>query len=273
MKTAEARRLEAVQDPELYSFELDWFLTCRDSACGVRSSLGGQIEAIGRGGTPGKPNSDPYHDGQAGLGPRRDGAFAMDRRILGRWSRLDRATQEILVAHYVSARPIPTDPDREWEPGKSPPHVRLSHDYSTAHYVQEHTARIKWPPGVDSRLGRLSGVALFLTKGEALTRLLKACEQGRDQDLQMTKRRAEKAIRAAHQAYYAARDLDDQESDGFFLATDSREDMPTESYTRDAELTRDQDGVFRQHDPWDSEQEANGFGWSLREVSDLGDYE
>ncbi len=194
------------QDSGLYDEGLDWYLTCRDAACGYASALGPQIVTIERGISASRtPTSDPYRSDQVGFGPKFHGrgAFSLDRTMRRRWTKLDRRTREVLLAHYVALVPTPNEPGAEWQPGKPVPNGEYSTDYSTARYRRELTGRTRFPAGVDARLGKLAGAALFLTPADELARLLKACERGNEAEVTKARRRAEAAVRRAHAAYWA----------------------------------------------------------------------
>lgn len=188
-------------DRELYSSALDWYLTQRDAACGVRSTLAAQIAAIERGGVAGQPCTDPYHDGQAGLAPHAHGAFSRDRIMLTRWTKLPRAARTVLVVHYCGSAPVDHDPG--------------SFGRADTHW---YTARRRFPLGVEGVFGKLAAVVLWQAESdgaEALERLLRlaetAGERGSKSSLSADRRRqaekaearAERAVRQAHQAYYA----------------------------------------------------------------------
>lgn len=253
MQAAEKRRERMVDDDEVYSPELAWYLQSRDAACGVRSSLGGQIEAIGRGGGGGVPTSDLYNESQSDLRsspkPGSRGRFFRDRVMLSRWKLLDRKTQEVLVAHYVLSETESADPEHEWRPGDHPPWLRYSADYSTVRYGVELTPRTKFPKGVDARLSQLAGVAMYLLASDPLekARVLKACEKGNDKALAGIKRRAESAIRSAHRAYYAvvAKEDDPPPRSAIVLDAPPVEELAGESFVDD--MWHDADGVWRQH--------------------------
>lgn len=253
MSAAEKRRERMVDDDEVYSPELAWYLQSRDAACGVRSSLGGQIEAIGRGGGPGSATTDLYNESQSDLRsspkPGSRGRFFRDRVMLSRWKLLDRKTQEVLVAHYVVSEPSPTDTEHEWKQGEHPPWLRYSADLTTVHYAVEFTPRGKFARGVDARLSQLAGVAMFLLASDPLekARILKACEKGNDKALGGIKRRAESAIRAAHRAYYAvvAKEDDPPPRSAIVLEPLNVDQLAGESFVDD--MWHDADGVWRQH--------------------------
>jgi hypothetical protein len=183
-------------DREMYSFELDWWLTCRDAACGHKSSFGGQVAVIESGGEH-AANLDasgayrhPFTDHQI-LNTRHERAFGMDRRLRRRWILLHEfdvgnATQHqrILLAHYTASNPSEADGD----------------------------GRQRWPKGVESRLSQYAGVAIMLTPVEkgARAKLLMACQKGDDKALEAAKGRADRAIRAAHRAYYEIVNIEDE---------------------------------------------------------------
>jgi hypothetical protein len=169
-------------DRELWSHELDWWLNCRDAACGYRSSFAAQVAAIERGNaTSSSAIGDdglyvqPYHDGQVGIGPVREAAFAIDRKMVRRWRWLAQQTRDVLFAHYTGACPVE---------------------------VKGRLGRSRWALGIEARLGRLAGVAVLLSRGEKLAKVLAACERGDDEALKGLRARADTAIRTAHAAYY-----------------------------------------------------------------------
>lgn len=174
-------------DRETWSPELDWYLNCRDAACGVQSSFASQIAAIergggGGGGTLGEDGSyvHPYNDQQVSTVKHGARAFAMDRRMRVRWIALDPESRSILFVHYTGAFP---------SGGKGS------------------TSRQRWPKGAEARLGEFAGVALFLAlREEKLERVLKACEKGDDKALAGITGRAQQAVRKAHRAYLALTD-------------------------------------------------------------------
>jgi len=184
-------KTETQRDRETWSTEIDWYLNCRDAACGVASSFASQIAAIERGGAGGTGSVGddgnyihPYNDTQVGM---RNGqrAFAMDRRMRIRWMALDSESKAILYVHYTGAFP---------SGGKG------------------QGGRQRWPKGVEARLGEFAGAALFLALREGkLEKVLKACEKGDDVALKGITRRAEAAIRSAHAAYYTLTDNEARE--------------------------------------------------------------
>lgn len=182
------RQTSNKHDRETWSTELDWWLNCRDAACGVQSSFASQVAAIERGGAGGggvlgEDGSyvHPYNDQQASFRGQR--AFAMDRRMRVRWTALSASDRGFLFVHYTGAFP------------------------SGANGQQ---GRQRWPKGVEARLGEFAGVALFLALQEGkLQRVLKACEKGDDKALVGLLRRAESTVRTVHRSYYA---LTDQEA-------------------------------------------------------------
>lgn len=171
-------------DRELYCYQIDWWLTCRDAACGYRSSLGGQLERIQRGTSALLPNADPYHDGQVGLGPaRKRAAFAMDRRFRRRWFTLPAQARDVLTAYYCGALVTAANGN----------------------------GRQRFPAGVSELLGRFAGVVLFQARDRDA--LLRACEEQNADALQLPLARAEKAVRAAHNLYYLIAEYDEVPAD------------------------------------------------------------
>lgn len=175
-----------VRDREIWSTELDWYLNCRDAACGVQSSFAAQVAAIergggGGGGVLGEDGSyvHPYNDAQVSNVKFGSRAFAMDRRMRIRWNALDTESKTILFIHYTGSFP---------------------------EEVKGQKSRERWPKGVDARLGKLAGVALFQSLGERFEKVLKACSKGDDKALKGTLKRAEDAVRIAHRFYYALTD-------------------------------------------------------------------
>jgi hypothetical protein len=178
---------DETNDRELYNFELDWWLNCRDAMCGVKSSFGGQIAVIESGGEHAQNLDEagcyrhPFNDSQV-IDTKHERAFGMDRRLRRRWillreSDVGNGTQHerVLLAHYTASCPSETNGD----------------------------GRQKWPKGVESRLAQWAGVAIMLTPVEKNKRvkLLMACQRGDDAAIQEARNRAERAVRAAHVAY------------------------------------------------------------------------
>jgi hypothetical protein len=182
---------ESKHDRETWSPELDWYLNCRDAACGVQSSFSSQIAAIERGGAGGggalgEDGSfvHPYNDQQVSNVKYGARAFAMDRRMRVRWAALAINWKSALFVHYTGAFPSGGNGGQQ--------------------------GRQRWPKGVEARLGEFAGAALFMALQEGkLQRVLKACEKGDDKALVGLLKRAEAGIRDAHRAYYA---LTDQEA-------------------------------------------------------------
>jgi len=179
-----ARHAERARQSELWSADLDWYLTCRDSACGVRSGLGATIATIERGVSTGSaPNTDPYHDGQVGLGPAQERAFGKDHRMRERWQQLDEVHRVILRSHYGERAPC--DPQTSEPP---PFAARLGAEAWTR---------------ANGQLGALTRVTLLLSP-EAIPGWTKAWLKGASaRGVDGAMRRAEAAIREAHAAWYA----------------------------------------------------------------------
>ncbi len=184
--------MRAETDSELYSFEIDWWLNCRDALCGVRSSFGGQVAAIESGGSR-HANLDrsgsykhPFEDYQV-IDTKHERAFGMDRRLRRRW---------ILL--------------REYDVGNGTQHERVHLAHYTAAWPSEGDGegRQKWPKGVEARLAQFAGVAIMLTPQEKRGKLYMACQKGDDKALQEPRRRAEAAIRLAHCAYHEIADTE-----------------------------------------------------------------
>lgn len=223
------------KDPELYSHELDWWLNCRDAACGFRSSMSGTVATIERGGHSGGGGSTdaagsyihPYHDGQTSFGKGQSVAFARDRKMRRRWQHLSDRAQTVFAVHYTGA----------WPSGSN-----------------DSDARQRWPLGVESRLGQMAAVTLYLAAERdiglegrpTIARVLKACEKGNDAGLRAWKVLAEKEIRIAHRSYYevavpmAERDvLRDRFASGALAAE-------LEGHSVNDRARADHDGVYRQ---------------------------
>jgi hypothetical protein len=84
-----------------FSADLDWYLNCSDAACGIRSSLGGQIAVLeGATGITGFVESNHYTDAQIE-------AFGKSRRIWRVWQRLSSSTRDILQRYYEPKRHYP----------------------------------------------------------------------------------------------------------------------------------------------------------------------
>lgn len=177
---------------ELYSAELDWYVTQRDAACGVRSSLGGQIAALERGGAAGTPNSDPYTDGQVGMGPVRVRAFTLDRRIGPRWGRLSHAHRGVLVCYYLGRAQGSEDVQE-----RARTVARVTHGYDSAR---------KFPIGVEGLFAPFAAIVMVIDAERASK--LGAHSHGRKPsgDVQRAVAKltsqAERVVRAAHRAYY-----------------------------------------------------------------------
>lgn len=169
-------------DRELWSNDIEWYLTQRDAACGVRSSLGGQVATIERGvSASGAPNSDPYDDGQVGLGPAQRKAFARDREMRKRWHRLPESARAVLRVHYGAL--APSDP-------ATTPLIRWSVELGPAILRR-----------AEGQLGKLVRVTLWLGKESGkLTEWAKAWGNGSSAKASTV--RAERTIRDAHRAYY-----------------------------------------------------------------------
>lgn len=180
---------------ELYSHEIDWWLTQRDAMCGVRSTLGGQVMALERGGAGGFPNSDPYHDGQVGMGRWAVAAFDLDRLIRPRWFALDKESQNVLMVYYFG-RSQGSDGD---DHGK---------DFKTHGY----TNRSKFPPGVEAVFGQFASMAMFFDAPAARdlgTRASGSPSIEIRHRVEKLLARSENAVRKAHRAYYAIRNNTD----------------------------------------------------------------
>lgn len=161
------------KDPELYSADVDWLLNCAAATLGLRGTTGAVIACIERGGASASGDHEHITDEQLGWHHHVRSAPARYRELARVWSATPTWARGLLEIHYGS--------------------------------------RSSWPKGVQGRLGQLSGVALALVEGAELQKLLAACEHGRERDYALVLTAAEKAVRAAHRAFYDARQaqLDD----------------------------------------------------------------
>ena len=203
----------AKADAELYSPDLDWFLTQRDAACGHSSSFGGFLATMERGGGEGAKRdiTSPYRDDQAGLGPAREGAFARDRLMAVRWARLGRRARDILSAPYLGSAPVLTGVWTCEVHGQFQPIAgrleKCPSQPASARFDRRcrvYSARRRFPAGVEARMGLLAGVAFFLAAEQgAIGDFLKAAERAPEQ-IASWRAQSEREVRCAHRAYYAA---------------------------------------------------------------------
>jgi hypothetical protein len=152
------------KDPELYSHDVDWLLNCAAAALGFRGTTGSVIACIERGGATGSNDHEHVTDEQLGWHNHLVSAPARYRTLVRVWSSTPGWARGVLEVHYAT--------------------------------------RSSWPRGVQGQLGQLAGVALALVEGDELSRLLRACEAGRQRDLRPVLAAAEKAVRTAHRAFY-----------------------------------------------------------------------
>ncbi len=184
-------RAKSKEDDGLYSADVDWFLTCRDAACGWRSSLGGQIATIERGGVYNTASPDPYSEDQCDVGKFAHGSFARDRKMLKRWRKLTRRATETMVVYYLA-----------WAPSDAGPAVDDKGNL--------HESRRKFPPGFEGQFGRFSGVVMWQSDAKQLDKLIKAAadaakkgfENRKDGKVEAALKRAETAVREAHNEYW-----------------------------------------------------------------------
>lgn len=161
------------KDPLLWDADLEWYLCCSDSAIGYRSSFASQVAQIEGQGSSGENLANErlvaltsvYMSGSP---------LAKIRALRPRWAALDAYTRDVLSAHYTLTSK-----------------------------VDEATGFRRFPRGVESKLGQLAGVALFLamTAG-TLKALLLDCERQKGPTLADAKVDATEAIRRAHQHWH-----------------------------------------------------------------------
>lgn len=157
----------AGKDAGLWCSDVEWLLNCAPAALGLTGTTGSVIASIERGG--GSPSGDVEHitDEQLGWNDCVRSVPARYRETLRIWRSTPRWARGVLEVHY--------------------------------------TSRSTWPKGVIGRLGQLAAVALALAEGDELAALQRACEQGRERDYAPFLLAAERAVRLAHEAFYAAK--------------------------------------------------------------------
>lgn len=154
------------KDPGLWSADVDWLLNCAPAILGARGTTGSVIACIERGGASSSGDHEHITDEQLGWSHHTRSAVERERALKRVWSVTPTWARRILEIHYGS--------------------------------------RSTWPKGVQGRLGQLASVSLALVEGAELSALLKACEQGRERDYNRVLGAAERAVRAAHAAFYEA---------------------------------------------------------------------
>lgn len=168
-------------DPELFSHEIEWYLTAREADLGIRSSLSSQIAQI-EGLICVSGTSDRYHHAQT----TRSDAVARDRRLRPVWASLSSYDRDVLSSYYTGCAKVHTD-----------------------------IGYRRFPRGAESRMGpRLAGVAFFLATMNGTTKqLVAACETGTAKALEPWSSAADEAVRAAHRSFYTLQRVDTLDED------------------------------------------------------------
>lgn len=160
------------KDPLLWDQDLDWYLNCSDSAIGYRSSFASLVARIEGQGSSGE-NLANERLLQLTSSYTYGSPLAKIRSLRPRWASLDSHTRDVLSSHYTLTSK-----------------------------VDEATGFRRFPRGVESRLGQLAGVALYLAQlSGTLKALLIDCERQRGPTLEDAKGNALEVIRAAHKAW------------------------------------------------------------------------
>lgn len=167
----------AQRDSDLYSRELDWFLTVAPSQLGQSGTLGSMISILEHGGYPtGVPNTD-LADVDVGWCCGDDPSEKW-RKLAPAWFLLAAETQLILCAHYSQRAP------------DVPENARVA---------------------VVGELGKIAMASLVVLEGEQLAKFLTACldkgKGGRTATIAAAKKRTDIAVRAAHTAWVTYREL------------------------------------------------------------------
>lgn len=178
---------------ELYCEDLAWYAQASDAACGFRSGHGAVVARLERSGaSSGLPETDIYGDDVIGWGNCVVGAVERVRRIQRVLSNVQSEHLDVLTVHY-GAIPVQL---RDTSEGESAPIIFLNM--------------------------KLAAATVSLMSDKDLAKFIWCCERGkttdratvRNQIVKKYQKTAEDAVRAAHRAYYQAKqELEDVQTE------------------------------------------------------------
>jgi hypothetical protein len=215
---AVSKRVKRDQSDRMYYAELAWFVQCSDAVLSYRSALGGQIAALERGCATSQPNTDPYLDSQVGWDRHRgSGLVDRERTVRRRWIRLSRTHQHVLAAYYLFERYGHTEADegatqdeRDRKTKFYEVEARRS-GYSGLHEV--HAKLVKANGAFRNLFPKVWPVVLASNDAEAGLRYgaqedASSLGKANRKCAETIRDKAEKAVKAAHDAYYALIEAD-----------------------------------------------------------------